>query len=146
MSMKRTTLVASVALLAFGTTFTACKKKKTQEDFLKDPAGWVMNKVELNANNGGWTDMTSQVPSCTLDDRIYFQDGGVLKTDEGATKCNASDPQTTTGTWALVENNSKIVMDQDTFNINALTETNINVQSSGVLNGIAMEVRANFVH
>jgi hypothetical protein len=41
------------------------------------------------------------MPACQKDDLFIFESGGVYKTDEGATKCDPTDPQQTTGTWVF---------------------------------------------
>jgi hypothetical protein len=43
----------------------------------------------------------SQIPDCTKDDLSIFEDNGVFKVDEGASKCNPNDPQTITGSYTF---------------------------------------------
>ena len=43
--------------------------------------------------------------NCTKDDLVTFNANGTITDDEGPTKCDPDDPQTTTdGTWTLTDN------------------------------------------
>ena len=53
-------------------------------------------------------DVFSQVPTCLSDNFYTFGADGTLTVDEGATKCDPSDPQTSTGNWKLLDNNTKL--------------------------------------
>lgn len=46
-------------------------------------------------------DLFATYDACDKDDLLTFESGDAVKLDEGATKCNDSDPQTITGTYAF---------------------------------------------
>lgn len=142
--MKKQLLIASIACLALGTSLSSCKKKKTSTDFLTDPAGWMVTKYEESINGGPFTPLT--LLSCDLDNRFYFLEGGTTRIEEGATKCNPSDPQTRTGTWSFIENNSKIIIDGDTATINTLDENTLNVSTIYEFAGDNYHDRVSFSH
>jgi hypothetical protein len=51
---------------------------------------------------------------CEKDDLIIFNTNGTITNDEGLTKCDPTDPQTTAGgNWALVEGDAKLRMIED---------------------------------
>jgi len=58
---------------------------------------------------------------CVLDDLRMFKTNGDYIYDNGATKCDALEPQSATLQWAFIENNSKIEVTKgrhkDTLNI-----------------------------
>jgi hypothetical protein len=68
----------------------------------------------------------AQIPACEKDDLIKFaaadknSTSGAYTEDEGPSKCNTNDPQTTTGTWAWNTNKTIITINDgtDTFNFN----------------------------
>jgi len=47
------------------------------------------------------SDLYATYDDCDKDDLLTFESGDVVKRDEGATKCSASDPQTISGTYAF---------------------------------------------
>ena len=76
---------------------------------------WVLTAVSVNpalsTNTGAAvTDLYPYIPACTKDDTEQFVSGGVLKLDEGATKCDANDPQTVTGTWTAAKSGNDTVL------------------------------------
>lgn len=58
------------------------------------------------------SDIDKYMSSCELDNYIIFKTDGIAATDEGATKCDPSDPQVqdNTGHWELQSNNTKLVL------------------------------------
>jgi Lipocalin-like domain len=59
------------------------------------------------------TNVYAQLPACVKDDITVFKTGGTVNFDEGASKCEASDPQTTSGTWAFNTDETIISVTQD---------------------------------
>jgi hypothetical protein len=58
--------------------------------------------------------------ACEIDNIYTFNANKSVTSDEGPTKCNAADPQTTTeGTWALSNNDTKLTTNGGGFNITA---------------------------
>ncbi|MBF9141927.1 lipocalin family protein [Hymenobacter properus] len=124
--MKRFALLAlsAATLLA-----TACKKDsentpapqpKTTEQLLSANV-WRMTAITANpglqtSTGAIVTDIYPFVPNCTKDDTQQFVASGQFKMDEGASKCDTNDPQTTTGTWTSAKSGN---------------DTNVNVTVSG---------------
>jgi hypothetical protein len=73
---------------------------------------WKISSVFVDG-----TDLTPVIPGCQIDDLYKFSTDGTLTYDEGPTKCNPSDPQTTPGTWSWASNESKLVIDGDTSDV-----------------------------
>ncbi|WP_201977905.1 carboxypeptidase-like regulatory domain-containing protein [Hymenobacter rubidus] len=74
------------------------------------------------------TDLYAQLSLCNKDDFFRFENPNILKNDEGATKCNSTDPQTTTGTWALNSDQTIVTVAvpgsaPQNYNIVELTDT-----------------------
>lgn len=108
MKKKPLLLVSAFAILAF----SACKKDKTKTELLTD-GSWKMTAASISPaqdfnGDGVPDDFFQTFPACEKDNVLTFKEGGTWVDDEGATKCDAADPQSTTGTWAFKENESKI--------------------------------------
>lgn len=137
--MKKITLM--IAALAF-LTVSSCKKEddkdnggnttptKTKTELLTAKA-WKMTAMTINPGitpiPGGptITDFFSLLEACEKDDTQKFNTGGTGVIDEGATKCNPSDPQTENFPWAFASNETKIVVDGDSFDLVQLDATTL---------------------
>ncbi len=92
-------------LLCLGSSvvFTSCKKDDdpTKKEMLVGK-NWVMTALTIDpALPVIGSNIYNQISACTKDDITKFASDGKATFDEGATKCNVSDPQTTTGSWVL---------------------------------------------
>ena len=47
------------------------------------------------------TNVYSQLPACVKDNLTIFKPNGTINYDEGPSRCDPNEPQTTTGTWAF---------------------------------------------
>src|SRR3954471_11837852 len=98
--------------------FTACKKEEKTpepEPAAPAPAPALTNTQKLAGKNFKATACTvdpgintgsvtitnwyAQMENCSKDDLVNFNTNGTYTFDEGATKCDPTDPQTTSGTW-----------------------------------------------
>ena len=102
-------------------------KTKTQ---LLTQATWKFKSATI-----GGADATGQVQACQRDNVLSFQSNGNGTGDEGATKCNAGDPQTYNFTWnfasgetVLHTSNALFTNGSNDFTILSLTETELVVQ------------------
>lgn len=83
--------------------FTACTSKEitpppsNTDHITKSP--WKFDK----AMSGG-ADVSGFVNACYKDNTMTFLANGTGSLDEGATKCNAGDPQTVNFTWNFTNN------------------------------------------
>ncbi len=142
--MKRLTLLACTAASLLLTA--ACKKDQTTpqpttptpEQQLVDKT-WVLTGVTVDPGLQTTTGTTVTniyqfIPACTKDDTQQFLTGGVFKSDEGATKCDPSDPQTVTGSWALAKsgNDTSLTMTVSgtTLHMKVLTLSDTQLQVS----------------
>jgi len=128
---KLTTCLLVFSGISGLTTMSSCTdepiKPKTKTELLTASA-WKIKEFTVNPgiDIGGVviTDFLTQLDPCDIDDlNIYKADGnGII--DEGPTKCNPSDPQTTTFKWVFNPDETKITEDNtDTYDIIQLDET-----------------------
>jgi hypothetical protein len=147
MLMKKL-LLFSLAMLGIA---SACKKEETQE---------VKKSKQAYLTTGTWrlvgftispgiviggttvTDFYSNLPACEKDDFQQFFANGTALTDEGPTKCDASNPQQDPFTWAFNSSESEIIFDTtEPYQIVALNATQFNlkrvVDGSTIFGGIS---------
>ncbi|MBS1565544.1 MAG: hypothetical protein JST39_14235 [Bacteroidetes bacterium] len=91
----------------------SCKKSSDSSQSraeLATQSSWKLLSVGIDGNKDGTpeTDATSLVQSCQLDNVYTFKMGGTGTADEGATKCNSTDAQTTSFYWTLKNNDNVI--------------------------------------
>ncbi|MCW5922393.1 MAG: lipocalin family protein [Saprospiraceae bacterium] len=92
----------SLLMVAVGAfLLTACNKdSKSPEELLTGPSCWSYIKNEtFNVATNQWQD--DPLEDCEKDDCINFRDDDTVVFDEGATKCDPADPQSTTFSWSL---------------------------------------------
>jgi Lipocalin-like domain len=81
---------------------------------------------------------------CNKDDIWQFKSDGTYTVVEGATKCDAADPDTiTTGTWQLTDNDTRIIIDDasepaQTLNIVELTNTSFKLSGTETISGVVV--------
>ncbi|MCF8367689.1 MAG: lipocalin family protein [Bacteroidales bacterium] len=119
------TKIKLLGLLSFAVILLSSCSKSDDE-----PAGDTPKTTTEKLTSGNWkvtamtidpginffgtiyTDFYAQMEACEKDDLIKFNSNGTITDDEGATKCDANDPQATTeGTWVLSADNSQLTID-----------------------------------
>jgi len=98
--------------LAAGLTFTSCSKDddtapQTKTEMLTGK-NWKVTAQTTSVNGGTPSDTYATERACTKDDFETYATDGNVTFDEGPTKCASNEPQTQSGTWAFVENDSKL--------------------------------------
>ena len=92
------------------------------------------------------TNAFNKMEACEKDDVISFLTGGVWKHDEGALKCDPSDPQTTTGVWSLSTNQTTLNIDGDLMEIKFLSNTSLTLESAFTELGVTYTQTITFKH
>ncbi len=108
-----------LAVAAF--SFASCDKDdddgKSSDELLTSVTCWSPVKDELyNPATSTWEDQG--VDDCTKDDCTNFKSDKTIAFDEGATKCDPSDPQTSAGTWSLSADGKTLTLTQDGISFN----------------------------
>ena len=103
-TMNRLILFTVVSFLSF--SIIGCNKNDnpppTNTDYIIK-GSWKFDK----AMSGG-ADVSGFLNTCYKDNTTTFQANGNGSLDEGATKCNAADPQTTNFTWNFTNDGSTL--------------------------------------
>jgi hypothetical protein len=102
---------------------------------------------DWNANGVFDTNILNTMFSCEKDNFETYQKNGMVVTSEGASKCNASDPQTWSVTWSFGDNETKLIWDgNDVYTLLELTETTLKFQSTFVENGVTYTQTETYGH
>ena len=144
-------------------TVTSCKKDKKDEP--TPVAATVETKTQLLTGKNwkltaatsdpafDWdgsgtmvTNIYAQMASCEKDDLLFFNTNGTLKFDEGATKCDPTDPQSTSDdTWSFNSTETIITVSSgDDMNLVSLNSTTLKVSSVLVEGGINYTITYTF--
>jgi hypothetical protein len=110
------------AILAI--TILSCDKDKNDEPSKTDQissAKWKYDDAGVDNNGDGTIDVSFSagiLPACVTDNEVSFSANGTGIADEGATKCDVSDPQTTNFSWNFTNNENSInISDNGLFGI-----------------------------
>jgi hypothetical protein len=113
MKKHLTFLAAILVIITF--FFTSCGKDdnpavtKTKTELL------ISGNWKFKSAFAGTTDYSGFLQACQKDNIITFAAAGTGTADEGATKCNAGDPQTVSFTWNFQTNETKLIITTPLF-------------------------------
>jgi len=150
--MKQTMQIAMLSLLitAIIAAFS-CKKnnndnvvpKKTKTELIT-AGSWKRTAListpayDWNANGISDTNVLNIMFPCEKDNFETYYSNGTVVTNEGPSKCYASDPQTWTVAWRLADNETKLIWDvDDEYTLIELSETTLKFKSTFVENGVS---------
>lgn len=128
---------------------TSCKKKNDQKSKteLLTQKEWLYSKSEEKLNAGAWVDDFPSWPACEKDNKIVFRTNNTMEENEGATKCDPSDPQIVfTSAWAFTENDTKITLFGTSATVDQLDENTLIVTSQESVGGTTYYYRTTFRH
>ena len=119
-----------LVLLTVATVFTACKK----DDPAPTPAQLIVGKwkiVTYTATSGA---VTVAAPACEMDNTTEFTAGGSAIETEN-TKCNTSDPATSTLTYSISTDGKTLTLGTGTASVGELTSTSLKITIVAVTSG-----------
>lgn len=146
-------------LLMSSTGFFGCQKKSdppTKTDHISS-APWMHESSGVDGDRNGTIDFTfaatGTVPPCRLDNILTFKKDNTGITDEGALKCNTSDPQTSNFGWGFADSETALNINGNVFpvlngkfKIMALTATSFSLSRDTVINSQNVAVIVNLKH
>jgi len=138
-------------LLAATLSLSSCETNKDKEDvkpatkteMLTDKS-WQLTGLTTNPartiQGKQVTDLFPYVDPCTVDDVLSFAKPNVYRFDEGATKCDNTDPQSLTGTWSFQEDETVLATSfpgysQNTYNIVTLDNNTLQLRAVTTVSG-----------
>ncbi len=102
------------------TTPAATNPTKTE---LLTAKGWKITGATANG-----VDAFANFDACERDDVLTFKTNFTAITDEGATKCDPTDPQTITETWSFASNETKVILDGVEATLLILNSTTLKIE------------------
>ncbi|MEZ4933028.1 MAG: DUF5004 domain-containing protein [Saprospiraceae bacterium] len=147
-------LLAMVGLFALLFT-TSCKKDdEATPDKTKILTGGSWHLTAMTVDPAiDWfgtpiTNVFSQLPTCVKDDLAIFKTNGTVNYDEGPSKCDPNDPQTTSGTWAFNTDETILSItsegETESWDISALTKDTFKAVYQQVEEGITYTFSVTF--
>ena len=138
-------LKATMLLAVIAATLTSCDKELTNTEKLTGTWKMTASTVDpafVDISTGTtYTDVYAKMDECDKDDLLIFEAAGGFKSDEGTTKCDPSDTQTSTGTWVFNTTETTISATSDgsteDYKIVSLTETTMTVTNVQTFGGLA---------
>jgi triacylglycerol esterase/lipase EstA (alpha/beta hydrolase family) len=123
MFSKKIILFAFAAMAAL----SSCTKDDAAAD---NTALLTTGKWKITAETTAGVNTFTTKPACEKDNTFAFATDGKVAFDEGATKCDPTDPQTSTGTWAFSgTEKKKVILTESGFaitcDITELTATSL---------------------
>lgn len=131
-----------LSLLAMALTMGACKKDddtKSTSDILIE-GKWDLTAAKINPGFEVFpgivlSDLLLDEDPCDADDLTIFNADGTATGDEGATKCDPSDPQTySNGTWSLSADEKTLTINFDMtpviFNVKSVSSSTIVLETA----------------
>lgn len=112
--MKKFSALALAGLACGVFAFSSCKKDDSPADLLTGPSCWKTVKSEIR--DSGSTTWVDDSDACSTDDCSSFSNG-TYSFDEGATKCDPSDPQSSTGTYVLSDDGKTLTVSEGGFSL-----------------------------
>jgi hypothetical protein len=126
----------------------SCKKDPTKTELITTGT-WRITASTVTFGTTT-TDAYASFLACDKDNVTTFVAGGVIKEDEGATKCSASDPQTNTGTWAFTDNETKLSIIASgataAYSIVTLDANTLKISQSTTSSGVTYSSTITFAH
>lgn len=119
----------------------SCKKDKdpTRTEMLtngkwKLTAQTISPAFDWDGDGDVDTDLYLIMDACTKDDYAVFRTDGTVEENEGASKCDASDPQSEILPWSLKNNDMILHLDGEDFTIEEMNESTmrLKISNSGV--------------
>ncbi|MFI5132717.1 MAG: lipocalin family protein [Chitinophagales bacterium] len=149
--MKQLILKITSAIILFSSSLPACNKSsshiKTNTELLTQST-WRFSTATV-----GGTDVSAFLQTCQKDNILTFVSAGTGTLDEGATKCNSGDPQTTPFTWSLMSTETILHIStvlftggSSDFNIITLSETQLVVSQNITVSGTTQNAVVTFIH
>lgn len=97
-------------------TLSSCSKKSDPEQEqssktdLLVASSWKLDVAGIDQDKNGTIEfpITGLIPPCTADNTLLFKRDNTGTTDEGTTKCNNADPQTTALNWGFADTETAI--------------------------------------
>ncbi|MEO7394817.1 MAG: lipocalin family protein [Chitinophagaceae bacterium] len=152
MKKQFTYLVTLIVITLF--IFSSCKKENNNTTQTKTKTQLLTQSTwKFSGATVSGTDVSGFLQACQKDNILTFIAAGTGTIDEGASKCNSSDPQSTAFTWNFQSNETILFISatlftggSSNFTIVTLTETQLIVSQIITVSGSPQNAVVTFIH
>jgi hypothetical protein len=102
--------------------------------------------IDFDGDGTDETNVYAVMDECIKDDHTTFFTDGKAELDEGATKCNASDPQTMSLTWSMNQDETQLQVQGIEYMIESLTESTMVLKEIEVISAVTVTHTVTFSH
>lgn len=145
--MQKFLWIPCLITLALSVAWASCSKNKSGTNnnvALLTKAAWKFDTAGIDADKNGTIDQEDPtLQSCFKDNTYIFNSDSTVVMDEGATKCDAADPQTSTYPWSITNGNPPVLRSDvnpilaEGLKVYALTDTKLTVYKDTSYMGIS---------
>jgi hypothetical protein len=129
----KTTMFFIVSFLLIATSCRKDSEDAIDRSKMLTEGAWQINALTVEPAIDWFgttvTNIYAQLPSCVKDNLTIFKSTGTVNYDEGPSKCDPNEPQTTTGTWAFNVDQTILSMtsegETESWNLSVLDSRNI---------------------
>jgi len=127
--MNKISHLLSVAIILAIVGLSSCHKDNPQPSKMDliSAKTWKLTGATISG-----TDVFSSFDNCVKDNLITFAKNGTYTEDEGATKCNQSDPQTTVAQWSFQKSETEIDVSYPDNTVEKLTIVSLSATTLSV--------------
>lgn len=147
--MKKTFLRLPVVIFVL-LSVVSCNKNgsSTSKIELLTQKAWLYQNLEVGAGGAWQTDPSfATMEVCEKDNQTVFKATKAYEVNEGATKCDSSDPQVNEqGTWDFADNETKLIISGETATINQLDEKTLILTGTTTVENSTINYRVTFKH
>ena len=152
-------IFSTASVLCFVLLLLSCQKEDnptpTKSDHISASA-WKYDGGGVDGDRNGTIDLlfpAGTLDPCRTDNTLKFEKNGTGVSDEGTTKCNTNDPQSSSFNWSFGGGETSLVMSGNifplltgTFRILDLNATTFRLSKDTVLSGQNVAVIVNLKH
>ena len=113
----KTTMLLFISILLFATGCRKDNEEAIDRSKMLSEGAWQINALSVEPAIDWFgttvTNVYAQLPGCVKDNLTIFKSTGIVNYDEGLSKCDPNEPQTTTGTWAFNPDQTILSMTSD---------------------------------
>lgn len=112
--MQKLLWVPCLMILVLSIAWASCGKSNSNNNnsnvTLLTKSTWKFDTAGIDLDKNGTIDQEdNSLEPCFKDNTYMFNKDSTVVMDEGATKCNAADPQTSTYSWTITNGNPSIL-------------------------------------
>lgn len=132
----------------------ACKKdsKSKSKAELITNGSWHISAytvdpaIDYDGDGTDETNIYAVMEQCIKDDHTTFFAGGTGELDEGPTKCDPGDPQSTPLTWSITPDETQLEVEGIQYLIESLTESQMMLKEIEVISTVSVTHMVTFTH